>query len=322
MEAALTVIGEDLKFVELQLRKDLESNVPLISKVGEYVLASGGKRVRPALLLLSAKICGYNGDKHIPLAGVIEFIHTATLLHDDVVDNANIRRGNASANSVWGNEASVLVGDFLFSRSFSLMVDTGSLAILEVISRATTLLAEGEVLQLICTSDVSVTEERYIEVIRNKTAVLISAACHAGALLGNCSRDRIHALRDYGMDLGIAFQLMDDTLDYIASEDSFGKSIGHDLEEGKVTLPLIHTLQNCTSAERERIVEVVTKQELEEGDFDAVFELVKSYGGIDFTIEKARQHISLAKSRLDIFPDSPEKAALIAIADYVITRER
>ena len=320
MEAALALIGEDLKNVELQFKKDLQSDVPLIRKVGEYVLASGGKRIRPALLLLSASLCGYNGDRSVPLASVIEFIHTATLLHDDVVDNANLRRGIASANTLWGNEASVLVGDFLFSKSFSLMVADGDLRVLKLLSGATTIIAEGEVLQLVCTSDLDVSTERYIEVVKSKTAILLSAACQAGAILGAVSAEREAALSDYGMDLGIAFQLMDDTLDYIASEEQFGKSIGHDLEEGKITLPLIHTLKQCTAAERACIAEVVDKDVLEDEDFAAVFALVHRYGGIDHTVKVAKDYVDRCKARLHVFDDSLTKDALVKLADYVVTR--
>lgn len=322
MEAALALIGEDLKNVELQFKHDLKSDVPLIRKVGEYVLSSGGKRIRPALLLLSAKLCGYAGARHIPLASVVEFIHTATLLHDDVVDNANLRRGNASANTVWGNEASVLVGDFLFSKSFSLMVADGDLNILRVLSGATTRIAEGEVLQLVCTSDLDMTEERYIEVVKGKTAILISAACQAGGILGDVSPEMENALAEFGMELGIAFQLMDDTLDYVASEEQFGKSIGHDLEEGKITLPLIHTLKNCSPAEREAIAEVIVKERLVDEDFSAVFALVRQYGGIEFTVGKAQEYIDRCKVRLFLFPPSQVRDALVDLADYVVCRKR
>lgn len=320
MLSAMALVGNDLKNVEAQFKKDLESDVYLIRKVGEYVLASGGKRIRPMLLLLSAKLCGYTGDRHVPLASVIEFIHTATLLHDDVVDSATLRRGNASANEVWGNEASVLVGDFLFSKSFSLMVQAGDLRVLKVLSDATTIIAEGEVLQLLCTSDLDMTLERYIEVVKSKTAVLLSAACEAGAILGKATPEQELALRDFGMDLGIAFQLMDDTLDYTASEEQFGKEIGHDLEEGKITLPLIHTLRNCTDEERDVITAVVEKDVLEPGDFEAVFTLVHRYGGIQYTSEVAGEYVSRCKEHLKAFPDSTEKSALIDIADYVISR--
>jgi len=322
MQAALNIIGDDLKNVELQFRKDLESDVPLIRKVGEYVLSSGGKRVRPALLLLAARLCGYQGDKAVPLASVVEFIHTATLLHDDVVDSATLRRGLASANTLWGNEASVLVGDFLFSKSFSLMVAVGSLDILRVLSDATTVIAEGEVMQLLCTGEIELSEERYIDVVRSKTAILMSAACEAGAILGSATPERQKALADFGMSLGIAFQLMDDTLDYIATEEDFGKSIGHDLEEGKITLPLIHTLRRCSEAERAVIETVVEKDEMSLDEFRTVSALVKQYGGIDYTIESARSYITACRAQLDLFDQSEITSALCDLADYVVTRNR
>lgn len=320
MDAALALIGEDLKNVELQFKKDLQSDVPLIRKVGEYVLSSGGKRIRPALLLLAAKLSGYEGDRSVPLASVVEFIHTATLLHDDVVDNANLRRGIASANTLWGNEASVLVGDFLFSKSFSLMVIDGDLRVLKVLADATTMIAEGEVLQLVCTSDLEITVERYIEVVRSKTAILLSAACEVGAILGEIPQSLRESLAGYGMELGIAFQLMDDILDYTASEEEFGKSIGHDLEEGKITLPLIHTLRCCSSKEREIIAAVVEKEQLADDDFTQVFDLVHRYGGIEHTVQTAREHVARCRTHLESFPVSPAREALAELAEYVVTR--
>ena len=322
MQPALNIIGEDLKLVELQFRKDLESDVPLIRKVAEYVLSSGGKRVRPALLLLAARLCGYNDDKAVPLASVIEFIHTATLLHDDVVDSATLRRGIASANTLWGNEASVLVGDFLFSKSFSLMVGVGSLDILRVLSGATTVIAEGEVMQLLCTGELDLTEEQYINVVRSKTAILMSAACEAGAILGKASQSQQQALADFGMDLGIAFQLMDDLLDYVATEEEFGKSIGHDLEEGKITLPLIHTLCQCNDSERAIIANVVEQDEMSIDDFRAVSGFVKHYGGIAYTTDAARFYINKCKSHLDQFLPSPTLDALLSLSDYVVSRSK
>lgn len=322
MQSALNIIGDDLKRVEEQFRKDLESDVPLIRKVGEYVLSSGGKRVRPALLLLAARLCEYQGDKAVPLASVIEFIHTATLLHDDVVDSATLRRGIASANTLWGNEASVLVGDFLFSKSFSLMVTVGSLDILRVLSAATTIIAEGEVMQLLCTGELELTEECYIDVVRSKTAILMSAACEAGAILGNASQEKQRYLADFGMDLGIAFQLMDDTLDYIATEEDFGKSIGHDLEEGKITLPLIHTLRQCSEEERNLISAVIEKDEMSLDDFRDVSNLVKRYGGIDYTVAAARRYIAGCTAHLADFDQGLIKDALLELSDYVITRNK
>lgn len=322
MQSALNIIGDDLKRVEEQFRKDLESDVPLIRKVGEYVLSSGGKRVRPALLLLAARLCDYQGDKAVPLASVVEFIHTATLLHDDVVDSATLRRGIASANTLWGNEASVLVGDFLFSKSFSLMVAVGSLDILRVLSEATTIIAEGEVMQLLCTGELDLTEECYIGVVRSKTAILMSAACEAGAILGKVSPEKQKLLAGFGMDLGIAFQLMDDILDYIATEEEFGKSIGHDLEEGKITLPLIHTLRHCSEAERTIIAAVIEKDEMSLDDFRDVSGLVKCYGGIDYTVAAARRYIAGCTAHLTDFGQSRIKDALLELSDYVITRNR
>ena len=322
MEAVLALIGDELKQVEQQFRKDLASDVPLIRKVGEYVLSSGGKRIRPALLLLAAKLCEYQGDRHVPLASVVEFIHTATLLHDDVVDNANLRRGIASANTLWGNEASVLVGDFLFSKSFSLMVADGDLNVLRVLSGATTMIAEGEVLQLVCTSDITMTEQRYINVVKCKTAVLISAACQSGAILGKVSAEMEDALKDFGMELGIAFQLMDDVLDYAADQAEFGKSIGHDIEEGKITLPLIHALMHCSDAERGRVGDIVTSETVEDEDFAFVFDLVHRHRGIDFTVARAREYVERAKEALKPFPPSQIKSALFDLSDYVVTRQR
>jgi len=322
MQAALAIIGEDLKLVEQQFRKDLQSDVPLIRKVGEYVLSSGGKRVRPALLLLAARLSDYAGDKAVPLASVIEFIHTATLLHDDVVDSATLRRGLASANTLWGNEASVLVGDFLFSKSFSLMVNVGSLDILRVLSDATTVIAEGEVMQLLCTGELDLTEERYIKVVRSKTAILMSAACEAGAILGAAEQSQQQALADFGMDLGIAFQLMDDILDYTATEEEFGKCIGHDLEEGKITLPLIHTLKQCSDSERAIIAAVIEKDEMSLDDFRAVSGIVKQYGGIAYTVEAALCYINRCKSHLDLFAPSPVHDALLSLSEYIVTRSK
>lgn len=322
MQAALNIIGEDLVLVEQQFRKDLESDVPLIRKVGEYVLSSGGKRVRPALLLLGARLSGYAGDQAVPLASVVEFIHTATLLHDDVVDSATLRRGLASANTLWGNEASVLVGDFLFSKSFSLMVGVGSLDILKILSDATTVIAEGEVMQLLYTGELDLSQDQYIGVVRAKTAVLMSAACEAGAILGGVPAEQRKALADFGMELGIAFQLMDDILDYVATEEDFGKSIGHDLEEGKITLPLIHTLRQCTADERASITAVVEKDEMSLEEFKEVSGLVKQYGGIDYTVQAAHEHIAACITSLDAFADSEVKAALVSLANYVVTRNR
>jgi octaprenyl-diphosphate synthase len=322
MENALELLKEDLLKVEAQFRRDLDSEVALIRKVGEYVLASGGKRVRPMLLLLCARLVGYGGENHIGLASVVEFIHTATLLHDDVVDSAVLRRGNASANAVWGNEASVLVGDFLFAKSFSIMVRNGDLKILQVLSDATTMMAEGEVLQLISTCDLDLDEERYMTVVRTKTAVLIAAACQCGGILGRIGEKEQAALHEFGMELGIAFQFMDDALDYVAEESEFGKVRGHDLSEGKMTLPLIEALRRCSAEERSRVAEIIEQDELEEGDVAEVVALIERNNGIDYTRNRAQTLIDRAKEHLTPFPDGPAKAALFAVADYVVCRRK
>jgi len=322
MEKALKLLSDDLGKVERQFREDLASDVPLIRKVGEYVLASGGKRVRPMLLLLAARLAGYGGSNHIGLASVVEFIHTATLLHDDVVDGADLRRGNASANAVWGNEASVLVGDFLFAKSFSIMVRDGDLSILQVLADATTQMAEGEVLQLVSTCDLDLDEERYIKVVRSKTAVLMAAACQCGGILARVGADQEAALRDCGMELGIAFQFMDDALDYVADQNEFGKTRGQDLAEGKMTLPLIQSLRSCSAGERERIAAIVEQEEIEPGQIDEVVALINRYGGIDYTRRRAVELVEQAKQRLTIFPDNQAKLALMELADYVVGRRK
>ena len=320
MERVLNLLKDDLPLVEKQFKRDLESDVYMIRKVGEYVFASGGKRIRPMLLLLSARLAGYRGDKHIGLASVVEFIHTATLLHDDVVDSAVLRRGQESANAVWGNEASVLVGDFLFAKSFSIMVRVGNLEILQSLSDATTQMAEGEVLQLISTCDLDLDEAHYLNVIRDKTAVLISAACRVGAVLGGLEGVEKEALSNYGMAIGIAFQLMDDALDYVADEAEFGKAQGHDLEEGKMTLPLIHVLRQCSADERSALSEIVEKESLADVDLQYVITLIDQYGGIDYTRNRAVELALEAKQHLQIFPPSEVREALEIVADYVISR--
>jgi octaprenyl-diphosphate synthase len=319
-EKVLEPIWDDLEKVDLEFRKNLKSDVSIISAIGEHLLFSGGKRFRPILLLLSAKLCEYRGDRHIPLASLVEFIHTATLLHDDVVDRAEIRRGAVSANSKWGNEASVLVGDFLFTKSFSLLVETGNWEIFQVLSQATTLMAEGELDELIRTDDLSLTEEGYLSIIRRKTATLISAAAQIGAILGNVSEEKKRALASYGMDVGIAFQLTDDSLDYTSREEEFGKEIGIDLQRGKITLPLIHALRHCTADEKAFIQETVDQASLTKEVFLRVVEIIEQYQGIRYAWERAQERIDRAKKHLHLFQDSEVRQALFTLADYVLER--
>jgi octaprenyl-diphosphate synthase len=319
LEGTLEWMGEDLKKVDQEFRKNLRSNVPIISTIGEHLLRSGGKRFRAKLLLLSAKLCGYSGENHISMASLIEFIHTATLLHDDVVDKAKLRRGIESANSKWGNEACVLVGDFLFTKCFTLMVESRNWKILHTISRATTIMAEGELEELIRTNDLSLTEEGYLSIITRKTASLISAATQIGAVLGNVSEEKEGALSEFGMNVGIAFQLIDDNLDYTSKKS--GKKIGIDLQEGKITLPLIFTLKHCDEGEKAFIQETVNSHPITKKAFLRVVEIIERHQGIQYTWEKAKQYVEGAKDYLRLFPDSKEREVLYALADYVVERK-
>jgi octaprenyl-diphosphate synthase len=322
LEDAIQLVGEDLKAVEAEMGKNFFSEISMIPTVSRYLIASGGKRFRPILLLLCARLSGYHGPRAVPLASTIEFIHTATLLHDDVVDRAHMRRGMASANSVWGDGASVLVGDFLFTKSFHLIAEDGSLSILRLISKATNQLAEGEVMQLVKKGNPGTREEDYTFVVVHKTAVLISAACQIGGILGEASPDRIKAFADFGLNVGVAFQLIDDMLDYVADEQTLGKTIGMDLNEGKVTLPLIHALRTCAADQRERLVGMIQDPARSEEDLAFVLGMVRRCGGIDYTRKRAQFYVDQSKSALKAFSPSPEKEALQVIADYTIQRKK
>lgn len=320
IQEVLDLVKDDIQRVNEGFKTYLDSDVFFIKKVGEYIINSGGKRYRPMLLLLSTKMFGYTGSRHIPLAAVVEFIHTATLLHDDVVDKANLRRGKPSANSVWGDGASILVGDYLLAKSFSLAVEDGNQAILETLSNATTKMAEGEVMQLLKHSDPETTEEEYLRVVTNKTATLLSAACRISALLGEGTDAEIEAMTLYGLNLGIAYQLTDDCLDYTSNDEDLGKAIGNDLREGKVTMPLIKAFRDCDDAEKELIRRVVEADELLEDDLKKVFDVIEKYEGIEYTLESAVARIESAKEALEIFEPNIERAALMAVADNVIER--
>lgn len=321
-EQAISAIGEDLKGVEAEMAKNLFSEIIMIPTVSRYLISSGGKRFRPILLLLCAHLCGYRGPRAVPLASTVEFIHTASLLHDDVVDRAFMRRGLASANYVWGDGAGVLVGDFLFSKSFSLIVKDGELKILNVISEATTRMAEGEVMELVKMGNPEITEDEYYFVVINKTAVLISAACQIGGILGGASAEERKALTDFGLNLGIAFQLVDDTLDYVSKEETLGKAIRKDLDEGKITLPLIHTLRTCSQAEQDRINKIIKDANRREEDLDFIMKVIYDRGGIDYAMQRAEEFVGKAKSFLSPFPPSREKEALLTVADYTVKRKR
>jgi octaprenyl-diphosphate synthase len=315
----MDIVQNDLEDTNRIILERMHSDVELIPTLARHLIAAGGKRLRPVLTLGAAKLCGYDGDRAKKLAACVEFIHTATLLHDDVVDESNLRRGNETANALWGNQASVLVGDFLFSRSFQLMVEDGSLEVLRILSNASAVIAEGEVLQLMNVGDISLTEDKYYEVIGAKTAALFTAACEVGAVVADRPEKEVKALADYGTNLGIAFQLIDDALDYSAEQAALGKTIGDDFREGKVTLPVLLANQKGTPDEQnfwKRVIEdTQTKLDLEKA-----LELIEKYGTIADTFAAARKYGTAAKNALSIFNDSPEKSALIDAVDFAIDR--
>ena len=321
MENITEFISQDLAQLEQSIDKLLTTRVSFIREVVRHIVKSGGKRIRPILVILSARLCGVRDDQPIPHAAIIEFIHTATLLHDDVVDNAKTRRGRLTANTIWGNEASVLVGDFLFTKSFDLMVQIQNAEVLKVMSNATTSLAEGEIMELLRTSDIDTTENDYYEVIDNKTAVLLSAACEIGAVLGGVDPQKRSALREFGHHLGMAFQLKDDLLDYVSTDSTLGKNAGIDFKEGKVTLPLIHALKNATPGEHETILAALEKRRTSKKDFQKVKSIIEKYGGLEYTSNVSKEHIDKARGVLALFPSSPYKDALLELATYIITRE-
>ncbi len=321
MEKILKLIEKDLMKLEHAIDSLDSTDVKIIKKMVNHIIKSGGKRVRPILVILTSKLCGFKGQKHIKYAAVIEFIHTATLLHDDVVDNAEVRRGSSTVNTLWGNEASVLVGDFLYSKSFELMSKDGNSKIIEAVSRATTILSEGEILELLKTSDPNTTEDEYFEIVNKKTAILFSVACEIGAILAKADNRKKHLLKEYGKNLGIAFQLVDDLLDYTSHDNKFGKQIGTDLKEGKVTLPLIHTLKAANESERELIKEKLAERAASHSDFEKIKGIIEKHGGFEYTYNTTKRYIDDARRCLEGFPSSRYKDALLSLTDMMLTRK-
>lgn len=313
-----TLIGKDMESVDQLIRRQLRSEVVLINQLGAYIINSGGKRLRPLTVLLAAHACGYEGTAHCDVAAIIEFIHTATLLHDDVVDDSTLRRGQETANTIWGNEASVLVGDFLYSRSFQMMVAIRSMRIMDILANTTNTIAEGEVMQLLNCHDPDTTEEQYLEVIRSKTAKLFEAAAQLGAVLAERPEPEEQALAKYGMHLGTAFQLIDDMLDYSASNLEIGKNIGDDLAEGKPTLPLIYAIRNGFPEQAAMIREAILHGGLE--NISAVTKTIENTGAITYTAELARREADLGIEALQQLPDSPYREALISLAEFSVNR--
>ena len=312
------LIEDDLHAVNRLIQQQLSSDVVLINQLGAYIINSGGKRLRPQLVLLAARAAGFSGTDHIQAAAIIEFIHTATLLHDDVVDASELRRGRETANAVWGNEASVLVGDFLYSRAFQMMVGLQRMRVMQILADTTNQIAEGEVMQLLNVHDPDTTEARYFDVIRCKTAKLFEAATQIGAVLSQRPDDEEQALARYGLHLGLAFQLVDDMLDYSSSSTELGKNIGDDLAEGKPTLPLIYTMRTGTGEQRELIREAIEQGGLER--INDIIKAIESSGAIDYTARLARQEKDAAVEALAILPESVYKEALLGLAEFAISR--
>jgi octaprenyl-diphosphate synthase len=317
-ESIKRLTADEAKAVDSLIIKQLSSDVLLINQMGHYIVNNGGKRLRPMLLLLAAKALGEINHNHLVLAAVIEFIHTATLLHDDVVDESDLRRGQQSANAVWGNAASVLVGDYLYSSAFEMMVRTNIMRVMEILSKTTTAIAEGEVLQLLNCNNPETTEEKYLEVISRKTAILFSAATRLAAVVSNSNTEIEEKLSQYGQHLGIAFQLIDDALDYKSNKEELGKNLGDDLAEGKPTLPLIYAIKNSTPSEANLIIDAIKNGNRDA--FNDVYAIVKSTKAIEYTEHRANDEAQKAMAALDVLPESDYKQALLALASFSVQR--
>ncbi|GAA4023507.1 octaprenyl diphosphate synthase [Actimicrobium antarcticum] len=315
---ATQAVATDMDAVNLVIRQQLHSDVALVNQIAEYIISAGGKRIRPVLVLLVANAFGYRGTHHHHLAAVVEFIHTATLLHDDVVDESSLRRGRQTANALFGNAASVLVGDFVYSRAFQMMVSIDDMRVMRILSDATNVIAEGEVLQLLNMHDPDVTEARYLDVIRSKTAKLFEAAAQLGALVAGATELEVEAAAEYGRSLGTAFQLIDDVLDYSGNAGETGKNVGDDLREGKPTLPLIHLMHNGTPEQRELV-----RTCIEHGDeqhFDVILAAISSSGALDYTRRAAEKAASRASQAIAGLPDSQYKNSLLDLCSFAVDR--
>lgn len=314
-------VGPELRAVEEAIAAQIDSPVALIHEMGDFIAGAGGKRLRPILLLMAARLAGYSGPRAVRMGCVVELLHTATLIHDDVVDRAPLRRGRPSANARWGDDASVLVGDHLYSKSFALMVQDGDAQVLETLARATVCMTEAEVFQLERKRSGTTGETDYLRIITQKTASFMSACCRIGALLGRCEPEQVEGLTHYGLDIGIAFQISDDSLDFVANQERLGKATGADLKEGKRTLPLITALGRAAPDERERIQALLTSHDLEPEQIEEIRRLVVKYEGIESALARAHEYGQAAKEALRPFKDCEDKETLALIADFVVDRD-
>ena len=317
-QAFYRVVANDFTAVDGIIRRQLASRVPLVEKIGDYITSAGGKRLRPLLVLLAGNALGARGERLNLLAATIEFLHTATLLHDDVVDKSGMRRGRSTANALWGNAPSVLVGDFLYARSFEMLVELGELPVMQTLANATRVIAEGEVLQLSKIRDASTTEEIYMEVIRGKTAMLFEASTHSAALLAGASAEQAAALRTFGDALGTAFQLVDDLLDYRGDAVTLGKNVGDDLAEGKPTLPLIYAMREGTPEQAALVRKAIQQGGIE--DLESIRDAVEAAGALDYTARLARDYAARAIASLDALPASEYRDALVELTEFAVAR--
>ena len=316
----LSEVEAELAEIETELSKNLNPHLDLVSDVAGHILFSGGKRLRPLLMVLSAKLCGYSGNYDKTFSTSLEYLHAATLLHDDLVDDAELRRGKQVANLKFGNAIAVLVGDFLLARALSIAAGTGRLEVIKILSDLTENMSQGEVHQLIRKGDISLSEEEYLEVIKRKTALLFQAACRVSAILADAPADQQDALSVYGYNLGIAFQMADDLFDYILETEDLGKEIGADLKEGKMTLPVIYALKQAQPGDRDQMVDIIKNEDFSHDDLKTLIRLMDAYGGLEYTNKKAADHIKTAKDALAVFTPSKTKDTLLDIADYALAR--
>jgi len=320
IEPLTALVATDMERVNQTILSRTGSDVAMIPEVANHLISSGGKRLRPILTVATAGLCSYRGAGHVKLAAAVEFMHTATLLHDDVVDGSEMRRGKKAARILWGNEASVLVGDFLLGQAFKMMVEVGSLPCLEVLSNAACVIAEGEVMQLSAAKDTETTEDAYLEVIRAKTAALFAAACEVGPILAARPKAEIAACRAYGVNLGVAFQLIDDALDYGGQAAKLGKNLGDDFREGKITLPVVLSFRRGTEAERDFWRRTLERGEIAEGDLEHAFATMRKHRALEDTVDRARHYGAMARDALELFPPSPWKYALIDAVEFAVGR--
>ncbi len=322
LEEICLPIRQDLEKVEEVIQNHLHSSVPFVTNIAEYVIKNGGKRLRPVLSLLSSRLAGASGQKVYDCAAAMEFFHTATLMHDDVIDSAKLRRGKPSANAQWGNQVAVLVGDFFYCQASSLLVGTDNINIIRLITKAMLATTEGEILEISKSNDLATLEEDYLKIIHDKTAVLMQSSCEIGGILANISQEYTSALGDYGRNLGIAFQLADDVLDYISDDEKFGKLPGTDLKEGKLTLPLMVALRHCGENERRVIREALIAETIDESRLREITSVINKYEGIEYTMKLGKAYLNRAKESLALFKPTIEKEALLRLTDFVIDRNQ